>query len=103
MSMGNRSAGGHTDGLQPFPLTEGEWQCVRDRLEFTEKQAEVAALVLRAACDKKVAYELDMGLPTVRTHLRRIYEKADVQDRAELIVRMINIARGKKKPAIHHN
>ncbi len=103
MSMGNSSKDGYADGLQPFPLSEEEWLCVRDRLELTKKQAEVAALVLQAACDKKVAYELHLGLPTVRTHLRRIYAKANVQDRAELIVRMINIARGKKKPAIHHN
>jgi len=54
----------------------------------------VAELVLRAAGDKKVAYELGLGLPTVRTHLHRIYEKVGVADRAELIIRIINHARG---------
>ena len=50
--------------------------------------------MLRAAGDKKVAYELGLGLPTVRTHLHRIYEKVGVADRAELIIRIINHARG---------
>ena len=97
MNIGSNSRDGHADGLQPFPLTEIEWQRVRDQLQLTQQQAKVAALVLRAAGDKKVAYELGLGLPTVRTHLHRIYEKAAVQDRAELIVRIINIARGKEK------
>ena len=97
MKQEGNSGDGHADGLLPFPLTEKEWQRARDRLKLTKQQAKVAALVLRAAGDKKVAYELGLGLPTVRTHLHRIYEKAAVQDRAELIVRIINIARGKEK------
>jgi DNA-binding NarL/FixJ family response regulator len=87
----------HVVGLQPFPLSAEEWRCVRAQLQLTEKQAKVAALVLQAACDKKVAYELNLGLPTVRTHLRRIYEKAGVQDRTELIIRIFNIARDNEK------
>gem|GEM_PF-6217139 len=63
-------------------------------LKLTKQQAKVAELVLRAAGDKKVAYELGLGLPTVRTHLHRIYEKVGVADRAELIIRIINHARG---------
>ena len=96
MNMGNTPNGGHHAGIEPFPLTEDEWRYVRDRFEFTSQQAKVVALVLRAACDKKVANELHLGLATVRTHLRKIYEKVRVQDRAELIVRLINVARGKE-------
>jgi DNA-binding NarL/FixJ family response regulator len=97
MNAKNRNDEGCGDGLQPFPLTEQEWREVRDRLGFTDQQAMVAALVLRAACDKKIAYELGLRLPTVRTHLRRVYEKAGVQDRAELIVRVFIIAREKER------
>jgi DNA-binding NarL/FixJ family response regulator len=93
MKRERNSGDGHADGLPPFPLTKQEWQRACDRLQLTKQQAKVAELVLRAAGDKKVAYELGLGLPTVRTHLHRIYEKVGVQDRAGLIVRIINMAR----------
>ncbi len=94
MSYGNQhGVNDEKDPLLPFPLTDMEWERARSRLQLTDQQARVAELVLRAACDKKIAYELKLRVSTVRTHLHRIYGKVGVRDRAELIIRMINVAR----------
>ena len=94
MSYGNKhGANNEKDPLPPFPLTDVEWERARSRLQLTKQQARVAEWVLRAACDKKIAYELKLQVSTVRTHLHRIYGKVGVRDRAELIIRIINIAR----------
>ncbi len=93
MSTEKKTVADRADGFHPFPLTEAEWRRVCDRLRLTPKQAEVVALVLRGAADKKMAYELGVELCTVRTHLRRLYRKMGVQDRTDFIVRLINVGR----------
>lgn len=52
---------------------------------LTLRQREIAAGVLRGASDRAIADELCIALPTVRTHLRAIYDEFGVSSRTQLV------------------
>ena len=51
---------------------------------LTERESDVARLVAAGYTDKDVARTLGIGVPTVRTHLRRVMAKKGVANRASL-------------------
>src|SRR4051794_23637752 len=51
---------------------------------LTEREREVAALVVDRRTNPEIAAELFLGLKTVETHLRNIFRKLDVSSRVEL-------------------
>lgn len=52
---------------------------------LSHRESEVLALALRGRTNERIAQELVVAKSTVDTHLRRIYAKADVHSRQELI------------------
>ena len=52
---------------------------------LSKREAEVLALALRGRTNERIAQELVVSKSTVDTHLRRIYSKAGVHSRQELI------------------
>jgi DNA-binding CsgD family transcriptional regulator/PAS domain-containing protein len=56
--------------------------------DFTPKQSEVAALLAQGCDPRAVARTLGVSMPTVRTHIRRLMLKTDV-DRLSELVRVI--------------
>jgi DNA-binding CsgD family transcriptional regulator/PAS domain-containing protein len=67
------------DREQPTPAR------LRDRLGLTSRQAQVAAELARGVTEAEAAAKLELGAPTLHTHVRRIYEKLDLRSRAELM------------------
>ncbi len=57
--------------------------------ELTEREYEVLRLVAKGYSNKAVARELSISLSTVKTHLRHIFDKLGVDDRAQLIIKAI--------------
>ncbi len=57
--------------------------------ELTEREYEVLRLVAKGYSNKAVARELSISLSTVKTHLRHIFTKLGVEDRAQLIIKAI--------------
>lgn len=57
--------------------------------DFTEREYEIVRLVAKGYSNKAVARELSISLSTVKTHLRHIFKKVGVEDRAQLIIRAI--------------
>ena len=55
-------------------------------LSLPPRQAEVVEQLLLGHSDKQIARDLGMSVPTVRTHLCRLFSRLGVQDRCELIV-----------------
>jgi DNA-binding NarL/FixJ family response regulator len=53
---------------------------------MTEREREVLALVARGLSNSDIAGHLNLGEPTVRTHVGRIYGKAGARDRAQAVV-----------------
>ncbi|MBT2294879.1 helix-turn-helix transcriptional regulator [Pseudomonas fluorescens] len=52
---------------------------------LTPKERQIALLLRQGASNKQLARELDVGLPTVKTHLINLFRKTDVSNRTELV------------------
>lgn len=60
-----------------------------DELRLTVREYDVLGLVTKGYSNKDVARELNITVNTVKTHLRNIYRKLGVDDRAQAIIRAI--------------
>ena len=56
--------------------------------QFTEREKEVAELLLQARSNKQIAYSLGISKSTVEYHLKNIYRKLEVNSRAEAILNL---------------
>jgi len=63
-----------------------EWVQLTKSLELSPRQADIAEHLLRGESDKQIARELKISVPTVRTHLGRLFQKFGINDRVELIL-----------------
>jgi DNA-binding CsgD family transcriptional regulator len=57
---------------------------------FTGREKEVIDVVCRGLTNEQIAWHLNIGLATVKTHLIHIFKKAGVETRGELISRMLS-------------
>lgn len=67
-----------------------EW--LTSSIKLSKREAEVARLVAEGKCNKRIAQELFVGVATVKTHLVRIFDKAAVCSRAELIAKINHLS-----------
>jgi DNA-binding NarL/FixJ family response regulator len=56
---------------------------------LTDREYDVLQLVAKGYSNKAIARELSITLSTVKTHLRHIYRKLGVDDRAQVIIKAI--------------
>lgn len=75
------------DGL----FSEDEWEALHTEFGLPPRQREVIEHLFRGHSDKQIADHLGVALPTVRSHLRRIYTRFDVQDRTELVLKIFHV------------
>ena len=66
----------------------GEWQRLKADLALSRRQAEVVEQLFLGHSDKQIAQELRVSVPTVRTHLCRLFSRFGVEDRCELVVQI---------------
>ena len=64
----------------PSPATE---------VQLTERESEILRLLARGDRSKEIADKLGIGVGTVNTHIRHVYEKLHVRSRAEAVARML--------------
>lgn len=81
-----------------FPLPPDKWHEIAARLKLSPTQRNIVELILRNRCDKQIERTLGMPHSTLRTHLKRIYLKAEVLDRQELILRLCAMSHGLCQP-----
>ncbi len=72
-----------------------EWSELKQDLSLSPRQADVVEQLLLGHSDKQIARELQMSVPTVRTHLCRLFSRFSVEDRCELIVHVYSCFREK--------
>ncbi len=60
-----------------------------DLPKLSPREESVVMLLSRGYLYKEIADELSIGVETVRTHLRRIYEKLQVRTRTEAVVKYL--------------
>jgi DNA-binding CsgD family transcriptional regulator len=64
-----------------------------ERFEFTEREKDVAFLLLKGKSYAAMKDELFVSLQTVKNHTSRIYRKSDVRNRVEFVNLVRNIVR----------
>ena len=67
-------------------FSESEWMELAKELSLPPRQAQVVKCLLLGHSDKQIALDLQMSMPTVRTHLSRLFSRFDLQDRTELVL-----------------
>jgi DNA-binding CsgD family transcriptional regulator len=58
-------------------------------LSLSPREMEIAKMVARGYPNKTIAAELDISHWTVGTHIRRIFDKAGVASRAEMVAKLM--------------
>lgn len=72
---------------QPSALSESSGSPTR--LDLTGREQEVLQCLVRGLSYKQAADDLEMGVETVRTHIRAIYRKLHVHSAAEAVARAL--------------
>ncbi|MCR8921616.1 LuxR C-terminal-related transcriptional regulator [Dasania sp. GY-MA-18] len=85
--------------IQPFleyslnsiylPARISERDYIAENYGLTNRELDVLEYALSGADNKTIAKQLDISLPTVRTHLQHIYPKVDVHSTNELISKIL--------------
>ena len=57
--------------------------------ELSSREREVSVLISRGSTNEQIGEKLHISEPTVKTHLRNIYSKTGVHDRAQLVSRIL--------------
>jgi DNA-binding CsgD family transcriptional regulator len=70
---------------QPL-VSDREWSQLTRSLGLTARQADIVQHLMLGESDKQIARELEISVPTVRTHLRKLFQKFGINDRVELIL-----------------
>jgi DNA-binding CsgD family transcriptional regulator len=81
-----------------FPFTPNEWSELADASEMSPRQKQIAQCILSGMGDKQIAEEIGIKVPTVRTHMGRLFDKLDVNDRVELVLHFMHRFREQRCP-----
>ena len=71
-----------------MPLAEDRSNMVWMK-ELSSREREVSVLISRGSTNGQIGEKLDISELTVKTHLRNIYSKTGVHDRAQLVSRIL--------------
>jgi len=58
-------------------------------MKLTEREAEILDSLAKGYANKEIADKLEVSVPTVRSHLRSIYEKLHVHSRTEAVAKYL--------------
>jgi len=75
-----------------FPLRPELWERVAIELHLPPQQTKIVEMLLRRMKCKEIAASLGLGEPTLRTYLRRIYDRLHVADQTELLIHIMAIS-----------
>jgi DNA-binding NarL/FixJ family response regulator len=76
----------HEGGCHLSPAIAGKLAQSLTAEPLTAREEEVLTLVTEGLCNKRVAKRLDIGVGTVKTHLRATFDKLQVSSRAQAVV-----------------
>lgn len=90
--MHKRTFGSTSTGQTLFPMDKATWRKVSVSLALSPQQLRIVELILQGQQDKEIASELGLSVPTVRTYLKRIFDRTGVADRLALVLHVFAIA-----------
>ena len=71
------------------PFSTSEWNVLAEELSLSARQAQIARGILEGMSDRQIAMDLNMQIPTVRTHLNRLFIKVDAENRNQLVLQIL--------------
>lgn len=74
-------------------VSDREWIQIRKTAGLSPRQADIVKHIVQGESDKQIARQLNITVPTVRTHLERLFRKFDLNDRVELLVYVFALVR----------
>jgi DNA-binding NarL/FixJ family response regulator len=80
--------------LSPLPLPPHKWDRIARSLKLAPRQKQIAELILRNWSDKQIVAETGLGHPTIRTYIKRIFDRVGVADRHELVLLILRLSHG---------
>jgi DNA-binding CsgD family transcriptional regulator len=75
--------------LEPFREISVDEQSALERWPLTERERDVAKLVVRGLSNDGIAREIGISPETVKTHVRSIFEKSGTHSRAEFLAAVL--------------
>ena len=76
--------------LPPF-LSPDAWEHIVRSLQLSPQQARIVCLILHGKQDKEMAAELGLNRYTIKTYLRRIFDRLGLEDRMDLVLHIFAI------------
>ncbi|MHC4573176.1 MAG: response regulator transcription factor [Planctomycetota bacterium] len=70
-----------------------QWKHIQKGFQLTPRQTEIAKLVCEGLNNKQIAKKCHITYNTTRTHVARICAKIAAHGRAQLILRLIKVAK----------
>ena len=81
-------------------FSDGEWARTRSELGLSPRQGQIVRQLLQGKADKQIADDLKISPATVRTHMRRLFAKYELNDRLELTLLVLKALRGQVRPPL---
>jgi DNA-binding NarL/FixJ family response regulator len=80
-------------------FSDEEYARAARQLGLSPRQTDIVKRVLQGKSDKQIASELGITLSTVRTHMCRLFQKYNLDDRMELVLMVLTCLRGRFRAA----
>lgn len=89
--MPRKDAPNNRDHPRPMFITSALWHHVIETLELSPQQARIVSMILQGKQDKFIAARLGLSRYTIRCYLRRIFDRQEIDDRMQLVLRIFAI------------
>ena len=84
-----------------LPCDRQLWLAIAAELSLSPQQQRIVELLLLGYQDKQISEKLKLSVPTVRTYLKRIFDRVGVADRVGLLLHVFAMAQERSNPASH--
>lgn len=74
---------------QVLRLFAGPYQQMQEQENLTHREQEVLSLLVRGFSYKMIATELNLGMETIRFHIKNIYSKLQVHSKSEAVAKAL--------------
>lgn len=69
-------------------LPDHVWAAIAGSLDLSEREADIAKLLMADMSERAIAENLRISSHTVHTHLERLYRKLNARSRCQVVVRI---------------
>jgi DNA-binding CsgD family transcriptional regulator len=75
-------------------FTSEEWGTIVEALNLSSRETQIASAIVEDATEREIAVRLGISHHTVHTYVARLFSKAGVRSRGQLLVRLFGIRSG---------